>query len=78
MKVEIIEKSWYKRRLPTDEPKAISVELDGFEYVTDHFCKMIVTYDDNKTETLIARVIFNKLTQQWAVDGMKVAVRIVP
>lgn len=74
MKIEIIERSWFKRRLPKPEPKATSVELIDYRQEDNHFCTMIVSFDDGTTKSLIGRVIQNKIKGHWTVDGMEVAV----
>lgn len=78
-KFQIIAKDWYKRRRP-DEGKVvpISVEIPDYQPIANHMCKMHVTFSDGTTKQLISRVIFNKLTQQWTVDGMEVAVKVIP
>jgi hypothetical protein len=77
MKYEIITKSWSKRR-KLDKPTVISsIEFIDFIKQHDHFCKMLVSYSDGESETLIGRVIFNQIKNHWTVDGMKVAVRLL-
>lgn len=76
MKIEIIERSWFKRRLPKQEPKAVLVELVNYRQEDNHFCTMIVTFDDGNVKQLIGRVIQNKIKGHWTVDGMEVAVLV--
>lgn len=77
MKYEIIEKDWYKRRVPSTAPKAVSVAFDNLQQQANHMCKMHVTFDNGEIKQLISRVIYNKLNNTWSVDGMEVAVRII-
>lgn len=79
MKYELIEKDWYKRRVPNSKPspKIINITIDNFEKTHNHMCKMHIEYDDGQTESLVARVIQNQVTKKWTVDGMKVAVRVI-
>ena len=77
MEYQIIEKSWSKRR-KLDSAKIITnISLIDFIKQHNHFCKMQVSYGDGSEQTLTARVIFNALKQQWTVDGMHVAIRLV-
>ena len=71
-----MEKSWYKRRTPTPEPKAIKVEVPDYKQIKNHFCKMHITYDDGLTEVLLGRVLQNHIKKHWIVDGMKVSVLV--
>jgi len=76
-KFEIIEKSWFKRRTPRPEPKAVSVDIPDYKQEKNHFCKMYVTYDDGSSKTLLARVVQNHIKKHWIVDGMEVSVLVV-
>lgn len=79
MKYELIEKDWYKRRVPNvkSAPRIIDISINDFEKTHNHMCKMLVEYDDGTTDSLVARVIQNQVTKKWTVDGMKVAVRVI-
>lgn len=70
MKYEIREMSWYKRRTPTPEPKAISVEIDNVQLVQNHECKMVATYDNGEIHHLGARVHHNDIKDTWSVQGI--------
>ncbi len=70
MKFTIREMSWYKRRTPTPEPKAISVEIDDVQFIRNHECKMIATYDDGEIYHLGARVHHNDIKDTWTVQGL--------
>lgn len=70
MEIVIREMSWFKRREPTTEPKAVSVKIEGFERINNHMCKMIATYDDGHEYDLIARVIQNAVTGKWSIYGL--------
>lgn len=75
---QIIAKDWYKRRSPTGaEIKPVHVSIPDYKATHNHICNMIVTFSDRSTKTLIARVLFNELTNQWTVDGMEVAVTVI-
>lgn len=75
---EIIHKDWYKRR-PADinTNKPVSATVTDFEFTHNHFCTLIVTYEDKTTKSLLARVLYNSIKDSWAVDGMEVAVKII-
>lgn len=75
---EIIEKDWYKRRAPGIKAVIpISVEIPAYQETHNLMCDMVVTFNDGSKKTLLARVIQNKLTQVWTVDGMEVAVKVI-
>lgn len=75
---KIIEKNWYKRRTLTGkEIKPVHVAIPDYQAVHNHICNMIVSYSDDSLKNLIARVIYNSLTDKWTVDGMEVAVTVV-
>ncbi|MGJ8679650.1 hypothetical protein [Paraglaciecola sp.] len=74
---EIIPKSWSKRRKPSKDPVPVFVEIPDLVLKQQYFCNMNVTYDDYSQRTFYSRVIFNQLTEQWTVDGMHVAVRVI-
>ena len=76
MNYQVITKSWSKRR-PVDSSKEVqSIQFIEFKKQHNHFCKMLVEYQNGAQETLISRVIFNEIKKHWTVDGMKVAVRL--
>lgn len=79
MKYELIEKDWYKRRVPSKQTpaKIINVDVPDYEQKHNHMCSMVVEYDNGNIESLVARVIQNQITKEWTVDGMKVAIRIL-
>lgn len=75
---EIIPKEWYKRRTLTGKQvKPVHVAIPDYQAVHNHICNMIVSYSDDSLKTLIARVIYNDLTEKWTVDGMEVAVTVI-
>jgi len=74
--MEIIQKSWSKRRAHTADPIVKNVELSGYKEEHNHICKMHVEYEDGNHVTYIARVIYHNLKNEWIVDGMHVAVRM--
>ena len=70
MKFVIREMSWFKRRTPTPEPKAISVVVTGIELVRNHACEMSATYDDGEQYLLSARVHRNDIKGTWTIQGL--------
>lgn len=74
--MEIIKKSWFKRRKPTQEPEAVEVELEDYKQEHNHLCKMHVVYDNGERATYVARVVYNDLRDEWIVDGANVAVKL--
>lgn len=70
MKLTIREMSWYKRRLPTQDPKPISVQIPDIRLINNHRCDMIVEYDDGNTHTLSGRVNLNDVKNVWAIHGI--------
>lgn len=77
-KFEIIQKDWYKRRTITGKQvKPVHVAIPDYKPIHNHICNMIVSYDDDSLKTLIARVLYNELTNKWTVDGMEVSVTVV-
>ena len=67
-KFEIRQTDWFKRRVPTVEPKAVSVEITGFELINNHKCVMIATYDNDEVFELSGRVSVNHVGK-WTVAG---------
>ncbi len=70
MKFQIREMSWYKRRTPRPEPKAINVTIEGFEQKCGHKCKMEAEYDDGNLYQLSAKVQHNSIKDTWSVQGL--------
>ncbi|WP_206484119.1 hypothetical protein [Thalassotalea sp. G2M2-11] len=54
----------------------VKVDIPDYQAIHNHFCTMNVEFSDGSLKSLIARVIYNKLTKEWTVDGMEVAVRV--
>lgn len=77
MEIEIIELSWCKRRAPDKKVKIINVGIIGYEQIHNHFCRMIVDYEDGTQKNLISRVLYNKMKDHWIIDGMHVAVKVL-
>ncbi len=72
---EIIPKDWYKRRNKTGEQvKAVHVYIPDYLAIHNHICNMVVSYSDSSVKTLVARIIYNSLSEEWTVDGMEVSV----
>lgn len=69
MKFKIRVTDWFKRRVPTPEPKAVSVEVIGFEKINNGRCLMKATYDDGITYDLDARININEILDKWTVTG---------
>ena len=74
---EIIPKNWSKRRRFVPEPKPINVIIDDFSLRDNSYCNMHVEYDDGSHRDLLSRVIHNPHTDEWKVDGMHVAVKVL-
>ena len=73
----IIDRQWYKRRQPSaQQVQPVSVVIPDYQAIHNHFCTMVVSYSDGSEKSLIARVIYNQLNEQWTVDGMEVAVLV--
>jgi len=70
MKFHIREMSWYKRRTPTHEPKAINVTIQGLILERGHICDMIAEYDDGNLHSLTAQVQQNDIKGTWTVQGL--------
>ena len=70
MKFELQPLDWYKRRAPSKEPVALSVEVTGFEKVHNHKCELRVSYDDGVVRDLIGRVLHNTLKDHWTINGL--------
>ena len=77
MKYKIIPKSWSKRR-KLDTPREVkTIEFIDFIKQHNHFCKMVVGYQDGSEETLISRVVHNEIKDHWTIDGMSVCVQLL-
>lgn len=70
MKFEIREMSWFKRRTPTPEPKAINVTVEGLVLKSGHMCNMVAEYDDGNSYPLTAQVQRNDIKGTWTVQGL--------
>ena len=71
MKFQVRQMDWFKRRLPTPEPKPVFATVDGFQKKLGHTCNMMTTYDDGQViEMTGARVIHNDIKDEWSVQGM--------
>jgi hypothetical protein len=78
VKLEILKRNWYKRRVPEQKDDNISsVEVIGYEQTHNHFCKLKVTYSNSDVVEYISRVVYNEIKDYWTVDGMHVAVRVL-
>ena len=70
MEFKIRDTSWFKRRDPTSEIKAVTVTVDNLELTNNHMCEMMATYDDGNIYKLSARVNQNPITMNWTVHGI--------
>lgn len=70
MKFNIRQMDWYKRRLPTPEPKPVSVKIPDLQLEENFKCAMLVTYDDGSMYTLSGRVNQNDVKKTWAIHGI--------
>ena len=62
--------SWFKRRTPTPEPKAINITIEGLVLERNHACSMVAEYDDGNKYDLSARVHHNQIKDTWTVQGL--------
>ena len=69
MEYRIRHLSWYKRRLPTPEPRPVHVEIENIELVNNSYCDMKVTYDDGNVYEFTGRVSHNDIKDAWTVHG---------
>ena len=70
MKFTIRQMGWYKRRIPTPEPKPVLVDIPDIQLKENFRCDMYVTYDDGNTYTLSGRVNQNDVKKVWAIHGI--------
>jgi hypothetical protein len=70
MNLKIRKMDWYKRRLPTKDPKPIKSIVKYLEFIENYICIMTVTYDDGNVYDLTARVNQNKILKTWTVHGI--------
>ncbi len=70
MKFKIRHMDWFKRRIPTPEPKPIEVEIPDIQLEENFSCDMYVTYDDGFTHTLTGRVKQNDVKKTWTIHGI--------
>jgi hypothetical protein len=68
--MKIRETDWFKRRLPTPQPKAIDVKVHNLVLEQNHMCKMTAYYDDGSVFQLNARVNQNDIKGTWTVHGI--------
>lgn len=69
-KYEVRQLSWSKRRNHnTQESEVLDIELINFKKEDNHFCTMIVDYENEKIE-LNARVLYNDRQNYWVVAGI--------
>jgi len=63
--------SWFKRRTPTKELKAIEViSIADLQLIRNHPTEMVVRCDDDKLYELSARVHHNTIKDTWTVQGL--------
>lgn len=55
----------------------VNVAIPDYQQINNHICNMIVSYNDGSVKPLIARVLYNQLTEKWIVDGMAVVVNVI-
>lgn len=73
MEYKIRHLSWYKRRLPTQDPQPVKVEIDNIELEKNTYCDMTVEYDDGETFEFNGRVQYNEIKETWTVHGFSSA-----
>ena len=69
---KIREMDWFKRRNPVAQPKAVEVEVIGFEKIDNHKCQVVAKYDNGELLTLSGRINVNILAtpNRWTVHGI--------
>ncbi|MBO9488896.1 hypothetical protein J7384_00810 [Endozoicomonas sp. G2_1] len=77
MKYNIRKMDWAKRRPSDEKPTIIDVEVENLKPEHNHFCQMIVTYQNGDQQTLFSRVLYNEKTGKWSLDGMHVVLDII-
>ena len=74
MKFTLRNNVWTMRRHQTfheaSAPKAVSASVPDFKQEHYFMCDMFVTYDDGSVKKFKSRVLQNRITQNWVVDGM--------
>lgn len=71
MKYTIREMSWFKRRTPTKELKAVEViSIDDLKLTRNHATDMVVRCDDGELYELSGRVHHNEIKDTWTVQGL--------
>lgn len=74
---KVIELDWQKRRMPGTKKKVKTFEVNNFKKERNHFCEIVLTYEDGTTKELVSRVVQNPVNGSWVVDGMHFAVRLI-
>ncbi len=69
MKYNIRHLDWFKRRIPTQDPRPVKVEIENIELVLNSRCKMIVEFDDGNVYEFDGRVQHNEIKDTWTVHG---------
>lgn len=70
MDYKIIELSWYKRRINTENKKEIiNIDIKDFKKERFSFCNMIVTFKE-ETVKLTGQVIHNTIKDIWLINGI--------
>lgn len=71
MKYTIREMSWFKRRAPTKELKAIEIiTIADLQLIRNHATDMTVRCDDGELYELSGRVHHNTIKDTWTVQGL--------
>jgi len=68
-KFELMPQSWFKRRLPQDEPKVVSFTVTGFEKCSSTYCDVEVELSNGEIHQLSAR-IYQLDNGDWKVHGL--------
>lgn len=69
MEYKIRHLDWFKRRVPTKEPRPIKVEITNIELVNNSYCNMTAEFDDGNIYELTGRVNLNDIKNTWTVHG---------
>ena len=69
MEYKIRHLDWFKRRIPTKDPRPVKVEIKNIELVINSYCDMTVEFDDGNVYEFNGRVQHNEVKGTWTVHG---------
>lgn len=73
---ELIPQDWAKRRTHIKREKPVAIQVFDYKQINNHFCTIIVHFEDGSSKELLSRVVQNHITKTWVVDGMEYSVRV--